>query len=214
MSTAFSDSFIRNIKTTGRYTDAATQGLNLQVKANGGKYWAMRYLFQDKRYDLSLGSYPNVSLKEARVRATAARAQLNAGQRPEPSWKPQPPKKEEQHSRAPSKVTFSQYAADCIAAKRAEWKNAKHAEQWSSTVNMYANPVIGDKPIDAVDMDDVLKILVPIWQTKTVTATRLRGRLEWILASATTRGLRTGVNPATWRGLLETVLPKPKKIAK
>ena len=50
MSTAFSDSFIRNIKTTGRYTDAATQGLNLQVKSNGGRYWAMRYLFRDKRY--------------------------------------------------------------------------------------------------------------------------------------------------------------------
>ena len=56
MSSAFSDSFIRNIKTIGRYTDAAIQGLNLQVKANGGKYWALRYLFQDKRYDLSLGS--------------------------------------------------------------------------------------------------------------------------------------------------------------
>jgi integrase len=214
MSTAFSDSFIRNIKPAGRYTDAATQGLNLQVKSNGGKYWAMRYLFQDKRYDLSLGSYPNVTLKEARIRATAARAKLNAGQRPEPTWKPQPPKKEQPHSQAPSKVTFSQYAADCIAAKRAEWKNAKHAEQWSSTIEMYANPVIGNKPIDAVDMDDILKILVPIWQTKTVTATRLRGRLDWILASATTRGLRAGVNPATWKSLLETVLPKPGKIAK
>jgi len=85
MSTAFSDSFIRNIKPAGRYTDAATQGLNLQVKANGGKYWTMRYLFQDKRYDLSLGSYPNVSLKEARIRATSARVKLNAGQRPEPT---------------------------------------------------------------------------------------------------------------------------------
>jgi integrase len=213
MSNAFSDSFIRNIKATGRYTDAATQGLNLQVKANGGKYWALRYLFQDRRYDLSLGSYPNVSLKEARIRATAARAQLNAGQRPEPTWKLQRPSKK-QIAVASTKVTFRQYAADCISAKRTEWKNAKHAEQWSSTIGMYANPVIGSKPIDAVDMDDILKILVPIWQTKTVTATRLRGRLDWILASATTRGLRTGVNPATWKGLLETVLPKPGKIAK
>ena len=63
-------------------------------------------------------------------------------------------------------------------------------------------------------MEDILNILTPIWTTKTVTATRLRGRLEWILASATTRGLRTGVNPATWKGLLETVLAKPGKIAK
>jgi integrase len=214
MSAAFSDSFIRNIKTTGRYTDAATQGLNLQVKVNGGKYWAMRYLFQDKRYDLSIGSYPNVSLREARIRATAARAQLNAGLRPTPNWKPQPTLEEQHRAIAPANVTFKQYAADCIAAKRAEWRNPKHAEQWSSTVEMYANPFIGNKPIDAVDMNDILNILVPIWQTKTVTATRLRGRLEWILASATTRGLRTGVNPATWKGLLETVLPKPGKIAK
>ena len=214
MSAAFSDSFIRNIKTTGRYTDAATQGLNLQVKVNGGKYWAMRYLFQDKRYDLSIGSYPNVSLKEARIRATAARAQLNAGLRPAPNWKPQPTLEEQHRAIVPANVTFKQYAADCIAAKRAEWRNPKHAEQWSSTVQMYANPFIGNKPIDAVDMNDILNILVPIWQTKTVTATRLRGRLEWILASATTRGLRTGVNPATWKGLLETVLPKPGKIAK
>jgi integrase len=122
--------------------------------------------------------------------------------------------KEQQQSKVPSKVTFSQYAADCITAKRAEWKNTKHAEQWSSTVEMYANPLIGSKPIDAVNMNDILNILTPIWTTKTVTATRLRGRLEWILASATTRGLRTGVNPATWKGLLETVLPKPGKIAK
>ena len=214
MSAAFSDRFIRNIKTTGRYTDAATQGLNLQVKVNGGKYWAMRYLFQVKRYDLSIGSYPNVSLKEARIRATAARAQLNAGLRPTPNWKPQPTLEEQHRAIAPANVTFKQYAADCIAAKRAEWRNPKHAEQWSSTVEMYANPFIGNKPIDAVDMNDILNILVPIWQTKTVTATRLRGRLEWILASATTRGLRTGVNPATWKGLLETVLPKPGKIAK
>jgi integrase len=121
---------------------------------------------------------------------------------------------EQQQPKVPSKVTFSQYAADCITSKRAEWKNAKHAEQWSSTVEMYANPLIGSKPIDAVDMDDILKILTPIWTTKTVTATRLRGRLEWILASATTRGLRTGVNPATWKGLLETILPKPGKITK
>ena len=100
-------------------------------------------MFQHRRYDLSLGSYPNVSLKEARIRATAARAQLNGGQRPEPAWKPQRPSKEQQRYATPVKVTFKQYAADCIAAKRADWKNKKHAEQWSSTVEIYANPVFG-----------------------------------------------------------------------
>jgi integrase len=66
--------------------------------------------------------------------------------------------------------------------------------------------------LDQIDTDDILKILNPIWHTKTVTASRLRGRIEWILASATTRKLRFGMNPATWRGHLETILPKPNKI--
>ena len=213
MSLAFTDTYIKNLKSIGRYTDATNQGLNLQVKKAGGKYWTFRYLFQGKRYDLSLGNYPALSLKEARIRATASRVQLNAGHRPEPTWKPQAPSEAQQRDFAPAKVTFSQYSADCIAAKRPEWKNTKHADQWSSTIAMYANPIIGKKAIGEVDMEDILAILVPIWQTKTVTATRLRGRLEWILASATTRGLRAGVNPATWKGLLETVLPKPGKIA-
>ena len=76
----------------------------------------------------------------------------------------------------------------------------------------YADPVIGEKHLDQIDTDDILKILNPIWHTKTVTASRLRGRIEWVLAAATTRKLRTGLNPATWRGHLETILPKPNKI--
>lgn len=214
MGTAFSDRFIQNQKTPGRYTDLSTPGLTLQVKVNGGKYWSFRYLSGDKRIDLSLGSYPTVSLRHARVQATAARAQLNDGEVPKSAR--QVRKEQELTSEAVpnSRVLFKDYAKQCIANKRAEWRNPKHAEQWFSTVEMYANPVIGDKPIDEVEMEDILAILAPIWETKTVTANRLRGRIEWILASATTRKLRTGPNPATWKGLLETVLPKPGKIAK
>lgn len=214
MSTTFTDRYISNIKTPGRYTDAATPGLNLQVKRAGGKYWSFRYLAGTRRVDLSLGAYPAVTLKQARVGAIAARAQLNDGQVPKNVRSIT--KGRATTGDAPSRavVKFKDYAQQCIEAKRAEWRNPKHAEQWYSTVEMYANPVIGDKPIDEVDMEDVLSILTPIWETKTVTASRLRGRLEWILASATTRKLRSGSNPAAWRGLLETVLPKPGKIAK
>ncbi len=210
LSTSFSDPYIRNLKTPGRYTDPSTTGLNLQVKKNGGKYWTVRYVAAGKRQDLSLGSYPTVSLKIARIRAIEIRTQLNKDQIPQPTWRPaaavKPPQAEE------PKVTFRDYAAECLAAKRAEWRNEKHAAQWSSTIDLYANPIIGDKPIADVEMDDVLKILEPIWRKKTVTATRLRGRLEWVFASATTRKLRTGQNPAVWKGLLETLLAKPNKI--
>ena len=209
MSSGFTDTYIRNLKTIGRYTDAATQGLNLQVKAGGGKYWTFRYQCQGKRFDLSLGTYPAISLKEARVRVTNSRNGLNKGQSPETIWKPKPsligPAEAE-------KQTFSEFAKSCIDSKKAEWRNHKHGAQWYATIKQYADPVIGKMYLDEIDTDDILRILNPIWHTKTVTASRLRGRIEWVLAAATTRKLRSGMNPAAWRGHLETILPKPNKI--
>jgi integrase len=210
MKTSLTDIFVKNLTKPGRFTDQSVTGLNLQVKSNGGKYWIFRYVHAGVRYDLSLGAYPGITLREARIRATAARAQLNKGDRPEPTWKVKRqiirPKGNE------VTVLFRDYAADCIATKRAEWRNPKHAAQWVSTIEKYANPVIGHKPVADVDLEDILKILTPIWHNKTVTAARLRGRLEWVLASATTRRLREGPNPAAWRGLIETILPNPEKI--
>jgi len=210
MSIAFTDPYIRNLKIKGRYTDSATQGLNIQVKVNGAKYWTLRYLYQGKRHDLGLGTYPAITLKDARARATAARNEINQGARPTAKWKPTAPVN--QLAEPEKRPTFSNFAKSCIDSKKAEWRNAKHGAQWYATIKDYADPVIGEKYLDEIDTDDILKILNPIWHTKTVTASRLRGRIEWVLASATTRKLRTGLNPATWRGHLETILPKPNKI--
>ena len=210
MSIAFTDPYIRNLNLKGRYTDSATQGLNIQVKANGAKYWTLRYLYQGKRLDVGLGTYPAISLKDARARATAARYEVNQGARPIAKWKPTAPAN--QPAEPEKRPTFSNFAKSCIESKKAEWRNAKHGAQWHATIKDYADPVIGEKHLDEIDTDDILKILNPIWHTKTVTASRLRGRIEWVLASATTRKLRTGLNPATWRGHLETILPKPNKI--
>jgi integrase len=210
MSIAFTDTYIRNLKSAGRYTDAATQGLNLQIKKAGGKYWTFRYLYQGNRHDLGLGTYPIIGLKEARARAVNARNELNKGHRPTPSWKPQPCVTAK--SEIGTITNFSDFAKGCIDSKKAEWRNEKHGAQWYATIEQYADPVIGHKQLDEIDTDDILKILNPIWHAKTVTASRLRGRIEWVLASATTRKLRSGMNPATWRGHLETILPKPNKI--
>ena len=210
MSNAFTDPYIRNLKIKGRYTDLATQGLNIQVKANGAKYWTFRYLYQGKRHDLGLGTYPAITLKDARARATAARNEINQGSRPTAKWKPTAPVN--QPAEPENRPTFSTFAKSCIESKKAEWRNAKHGAQWLATIKDYADPVIGEKHLDQIDTEDILKILNPIWHTKTVTASRLRGRIEWVLAAATTRKLRTGLNPATWRGHLETILPKPNKI--
>lgn len=206
MKTVLTDTFIKNIKQSGRYTDGATTGLNLNIKSNGGGYWVFRYLFGGKRLDLSLGAYPAISLKEARKRAIASRNNLLQGEKPKAYWRA------EIASKGLNQPLFKDYAKQCIETKRAEWQNPKHIDQWFNTIEQYANPIIGKKHLDEVDTQDILDILTPIWYTKTETASRLRGRIEWILASATTRKLRSGLNPATWKGHLETILPKPTRI--
>jgi integrase len=206
MKTGFTDPYVKNLTQSGRYTDSATPGLNLNIKSNGGKYWVFRYLYAAKRSDLALGVYPDVGLKEARKRAVQARNSVLQGQRPIATWKVAAA------SQACYTPLFRDFAADCIAAKKAEWSNPKHTDQWTNTIEQYANPIIGHLPLNVIDTDHVLRVLNPIWHTKTETASRLRGRIEWILASATTRQLRSGLNPAAWRGHLETILPKPSKI--
>lgn len=205
MKVGFTDPYVKNLHAPGRYTDGVITGLNLNIKRQGGKYWVFRYFASGKRYDLSLGAYPEITLKEARKRAIACRNDLIQGARPAAYW------------RQKAEVTldrplFKNYAKQCIESKMAEWRSAKHTYQWFRTVEVFANPIIGDKCIDEINTDDILKVLTPIWHTKTETASRLRGRLEWIFASAITRNLRITSNPATWRGHLETILSRPSRI--
>jgi integrase len=101
-----------------------------------------------------------------------------------------------------------------VKAHRAGWRNAKHAYQWEATLAQYAAPVIGALSVQAVDTSLVLKVLEPIWTTKTETAGRLRGRIETVLDWAAVRGFRTGDNPARWRGHLDKLLPAPCKVRK
>jgi integrase len=91
------------------------------------------------------------------------------------------------------------------------WKNPKHADQWINTLRAYAFPVFGNKPVAEVTTDNVLATLEPIWQAKHETATRVRQRIEAVLSAAKARGLRTGENPAAWRGHLDALLPTISK---
>lgn len=208
MKATFTDAFAKNVTAPGRYTDPATKGLNLNIK-NGRKYWVFRYTYAGRRHDLTLGAYPDISLKEARNRAVACRAVLITGREPNAYWKAPV----QATVQTDGKPTFREFAHECIKAKSHEWRNQKHGEQWYNTLATYADPVIGSLPLDEIDTEHILKILTPIWHTRTETASRLRGRIEWVLASATTRKLRSGQNPAAWRGHLETVLPRPSRVA-
>lgn len=201
---------VKNIKQPGRYTDALVRGLHVWVKPNLNKYWIFRYTHNGKQHNISLGAFPALSIAQARLKAQQARDQLTSGTNPVAAKNAAKTRKKEKEA----KILFKDFAATCIQTKRAEWSNQKHGDQWVYTLEEYAYPVIGDKALDEITMEDILEILEPIWTTKTETASRLRGRLEWILASATTRKLRTGINPALWRGFLQTILPAPNKIKK
>ena len=201
---------IKNAKQTGRHT-TNEKGLQLLIKKGGYKYWVLRYTYGANRHDLTLGSFPEISVADARKKAQEARYKLNQGINPLVERKA---KKASLIAQTSSAITFEKFALEVIESKRIEWSNEKHAAQWEYSLREFAFPIIGQKRLDAIDMEDILKILQPIWSTKTETASRLRGRLEWVLAAATTRKLRTGMNPALWRGLLQTILPAPKKFQK
>jgi integrase len=111
-------------------------------------------------------------------------------------------------------VTFDECATAYIASHRAGWRNAKHAAQWTSTLETYASPVFGKVPVQAVDVALVMRVLEPLWSVKPETASRVRGRIESILDWAKVRGHRDGENPARWRGHLDHLLPARSKVRK
>ncbi len=198
-----------NLKEFGRYTDSYTKGLQLLYKPSGTKYWLLRFAFNGKRHELGIGSFPDLLPRDARLIAQEARVLIAKGENPLACKLALKAKRKASET---SKITFKDFAMICIEDKKSEWSNNKHAAQWTYSLEKFAYPVIGDKALDEIDTDDILKILTPIWKSKTETASRLRGRLEWILAAACTRRLRNGINPALWRGHLQTILPSPKKM--
>lgn len=193
----------------GYYGDGA--GLWLQVSKSGTKSWIFRFTFAGKQREMGLGAVHTVNMTEARAKAKQCRTLLLAGQ--DPLETRNASKLADAIERA-KMITFDQCASAYIAAHRGSWKNAKHASQWESTLATYAGPIIGALPVASVDTALVVKVLSPIWQTKTETATRLRGRIESILDWATVSKFRLGENPARWRGHLENLLADPGKVSK
>ena len=187
------------------------RGLILNVTMYGSRSWVLRYQVAGKRRDFGLGSYPSVTLADAREAARAARAKLAQGIEPiEDARRARARLVAEIHAC----MTFGEAAKRYIASHEKGWKNAKHAQQWQRSLDMYAMSVLGKVPVQEVSLPTVLKVLEPIWASKTETATRLRGRIESIIDWAIARGYRTDSNPARWKGLLDKLLPAPSKVTK
>lgn len=182
---------------------------NLQVGPTGNKSWLFRFMLAGKAREMGLGAVADLSLAEARETATAARRLVKAGT--DPIEARQATRITVRYEQARS-MTFSQCAEAYIAAHEASWRNPKHRQQWRNTMATYCGPVFGELPVDAIDLALVLKVLEPMWHTKTETASRLRGRIENILDWATVRGYREGDNPSRWRGHLDKLLPARSKV--
>jgi integrase len=194
---------IKNLKEPGKYSDGGGLGLFLWVKPNGGKFWIQRILIQGRRRDIGLGGYPVVSLASAREVAMANKQAVRQGQDPLADKR-----------KARESLTFKGAAKRYLEANLTGFRNAKHRAQWGSTLHTYAYPVLGHLDVNTIEPRDVLRAVQPIWETKTETAKRLRGRIEAVLSWATVAGHRTGDNPARWKGNLSEMLPSAAKVAK
>ncbi|MFM9860609.1 integrase arm-type DNA-binding domain-containing protein [Pseudoxanthobacter sp. M-2] len=199
---------VRKLTAPGRYGDGG--GLWLQVTSTGSRSWLFRYMLRGRARQMGLGPVDLVSLSEARDAARDSRRLLLQGVDPIDARNADRQATMLQTARGAS---FRECAERYIEAHQAGWKNPKHRAQWSSTLETYAFPVLGGLPVSDIDTGLVLKVIEPIWSTKTETAARLRGRVELVLDWAAARGYRDGANPARWRGHLDKLLPAKSKVA-
>lgn len=186
-------------------------GLVLQITPNGGRTWLLRVTVGDRRREFGLGGYPDVTLAMARDRAREAKDKIRNGIDPIEERKTAKAALTAAQRRG---LTFADAVDRYLEAKLNAFKNPKHRQQWRNTLSTYAAPELGAMLVQDVATQDVLRVLEPIWQDRTETASRLRGRIESVLAWATVAGHRTGDNPARWAGNLKELLPAPSKVAK
>ena len=184
-------------------------GLHLQIKDSGARSWILRVKIGSKRRDIGLGGFPDVTLRAARDSAREARELIRQGIDPIAERKSA---KVALISAQAKELSFEKAAVLCHRSKLPAFRNKKYGSDWLSSVERYVIPSIGRLPVADVDLPHIVKILEPIWTIKTETATRVRQRIEAVLAWATVSGYRTGDNPARWKGNLEYALPNPSKV--
>ena len=200
----------------GYHADGPHTGLYLQVTPvmeRVTRSWVFRYTSPTtrKRRELGLGSTRVRKLADARALSGELRLKVLNGL---------DPKDERDKERATAiaarahQITFDEAIVQCMTAKSIEWKNIKHGQQWQNTLITYASPLLGKMPVDQITTELVHKVLQPIWQTKTETATRVRQRIETVLDWCKARGYCKGDNPARLKGALGELLPKSQKIKK
>ena len=198
----------------GREAALLADGGNLYLQCTLGadgsvrRSWLFRYERGGRRREMGLGPLHTIGLGEARDKARSLRQQLLDDVDPLTARRAH---RAEQRFEAAKAMSFGQCVEAYLAAHEISWKNDKHRQQWRMTLTKYCSS-IADLPVKDIDTDLVLRVLTPLWATRTETATRLRGRIERVLAWAKGRGLRDGENPARWSGHLDEMLATPSKV--
>lgn len=198
---------IARISKPGKYGDG--NGLYLQITKGFVKSWVFRYQIKGVEHYMGLGPLYAVDVKEAREAACKARACLARGGNPlmERAAILLEKKNLEENNK-----NFDECVVEYIAHHKHEWKSKKHLKQWESSLNTYVSPYFGKMDVREIKTALILRVLEPIWATKTETASRVRERIERVLSWATVHGYREGDNPARWDGHLQELLAKPSRI--
>ena len=167
----------------GFYFDAGCPTLCLKVRPSGSRSWAQRISISGKQTMLGLGGYPLTSLVEARDKATDHRRTVRNGG---------DPRIDKRTSRAPS---FEVAVEMVIAIQKEAWRGDKSEAQWRASLREYAFPKLGTRGVDRITTADVMGVLLPIWNTKQVTAKRVRQRIGAVMKWSVAAGYRSD-NPA------------------
>lgn len=201
---------VKRLIDPGLHRVGKARGLYLKVAPGGSRSWILRVTVGSKRRDIGLGGYPEVTLQRARERAAESRELIRQGIDPVDKRKAD---RAALISAQAKVITFKDAAVRCHASKAPEFRNVKHRGEWINTLERYAFPAIGSLPVSEIELPHILKVLEPIWHTKTETASRVRQRMEAALTWAAVSKYRSGDNPARWVGNLKELLPAPSKIS-
>lgn len=187
-----------NLK-AGHHSDG--RGLYLIVRKSGSKSWSYVWIRSGKRREMGLGGYPDVSLAQARTNAQVIRTQIAAGLDPFVERDREAPK------------TFGEVSDMVLAEKEKGWTKSKQGANWRRSLNHHCEP-IRDIKIETISTAHVVKVLKPIFERTPETGRQTRYRIEYVLDYAATLGMRSGDNPARWRGHLKTLFGDTKREVK
>lgn len=183
----------------GKLPKTLPRGFSVASKKSGSQSFIYRYSLDGKRYELNLGSVKYVPVQIALKKYEQARALVADGKDPRETKKAKKQAIREANKPPETALTFGEYYSHAIQTIQSVklWKNKKHISQWFNTIETYALPIIGDKPLNEISRPEILSILKPIWTTKVETAYKVRGRLESIFSLAIMEGKYNQLNPAT-----------------